>query len=161
MELNLLKSIGSLNLARGHYDLIKVSHVGFSKDFFLVNNTQPIEYDGDEYLQYPFAVVLESKKDFGGASLVFSNISRQIQQELELALSAPNEPIVCEHTQVTLERSGANLVVGATGISATYELVQPTVSRESIICGLLIRNSFTFNASKGRFNVNDFPNINI
>jgi hypothetical protein len=161
MKLNTLKSIASLNLARGHYDLIKLSHAGFDEDYYLVNNTQPVEYDSQTWIPFPFGIVLEAKKDLTGASLVLGNVTRQIEVQLQKALSFPNESIVCEHIQITLERDGANLVVGLVSEERELELISPRVTKESITAGLVIRNSLPFNASKRTFNKNDFPNIAI
>ena len=162
MRLNTLKSISSLKLARGHYDLIKLSHSGFSQDFYLINNTEGITYDSQDWQPFPFSIVLESRRDLQGASIAFVNITREIETQLEKALSSANEDIICEHTQITLERDGGNLVVGLVSDTRTLNLAGIKVTRESVFGGLPIRNSLIFGLSKYRFgNNNLFRNINI
>ena len=162
MELNLVKSAASLKLARGHYDLIKLSHSGFTQDYYLVNNNENVEYEGNEYLAFPFGIVKGSKTEIAGANIVFSNVSREIGVQLQKAIeSASSESIICEHKQVTLELFNGDIIVGAVSNAVEFELLSPIVTNQDIQAGLIIRYSLDYNYSKRTLNTNDFPNINI
>jgi len=163
MKLNTLKSISSLRLARGHYDLIKLSHSGFSKVFYFINNIESIEYDSNTYDPLNFGIKLESKKDLVGGTLIIANIDRQIEKELAGALTAPNEDITCEHLQITVERDIlGDLEAGLVSNLREYQIVKPKVTKESINASLVLKNSLQYNLSSLVFNnKTDFPNINI
>lgn len=163
MKLNTVKSIASEKLARGHYDLASFSHTGFDETFYIVNNNEPIIYDGNEYFPFNFGVVLTSKKEVSGASIVFSNVDKRIEEQLEKALKYPNEYIVCRHTQVTIERNTTTgeLVVGRVANDRLFELITPVVTKETVQSGMTLRTSFTFNIGRKTYNSNDFVNINL
>lgn len=156
---NLLISEASLRQSRGIYDLIKLSQSGFSKDYYLVNNSDSIEYGGNTYEPYPFRITPNSRKDQTGASLVLANLVTEIHQELENALDYPNENIILEWQQVSIERSRGRLITGDIKSSETFRLISPKATKEAITCGLDIKNSLNINFGRQTFNSNDFPNI--
>ncbi len=159
MKTNLLKSITSLRQARGHYDIIKISHSGFSQDWYFINNSEDLEYNGNIYLSFPFALTSSGQKEQLGASVVLSNIDNRIAKELSNAVSFPNENIRLEHTRITLEVFGNKLTAGETGITGSYEVISPSITKEAVTFLLNVRNSLSINSGSLTFNSTNFPNL--
>lgn len=157
-----LKSVASLNEARGHYDLIKLSHSSWSKDYYLINNTEAITYNGQEYLSFPFAITITPKGELSGASISFLNVDRQIAELLNTAVSTDaNESIEMVHKRVTIENDAGDLTVGNEQEQGTFELQSPTVDKESITAGLGFKVSLPYNVGSLTYSKNLFPNLSL
>lgn len=156
------QSITNVKLPVGIFNLIKLSHKGFTQDFYLIDNTKELEYEGNTYLPYPFAVQVNSKKDLSGASLSLYNADRRIEEQLEYALEYAEEDIICEHRRVAVEMTQEyELRTGSVTDAVSYVVTAPEVDREAVICGLVLKNCLPYNYGGGTYNSVDFPNIYI
>ena len=75
--------------------LLTIDHDDISAPIRVVNNSENITSNGEEYIAFPFKLTLPDSKDEAPptANLVISNVSREIGQAIRLISSPPSVTI--------------------------------------------------------------------
>lgn len=156
---NLLKSTQQRYLPAGIYYLLDIKHSLFERDYYLINNTEDVEINGNLYQAYPFGYVKKAQGDNSPATLTLSNIDQTVTSEIDKVTN--NEPV-----KVTLYTA---LIEVKDGIlfkdfvkAGEFEATDPVITNETIQLSLIFRNSLNINVGKYTFrDKTKFKNIGL
>lgn len=155
-----LRIIANRNVPLSIHNFVKLSHSGFTQDWYIVDNTENITVDTQEYMAVDFGIKLGSKASGEGATIGISNIDKLISQEIYKALEVnPNENIILEVFRATCEVNGGITTTKIQTENSIWQLFNPTITREIVSGTIGKRNSLDVNAGSKTFNQEDFSNI--
>lgn len=147
------KNSFSRYLGRNVNLLIEVSHSAWTKNYNLINDTQPLTLDGVTYEPYAFDITLPSQTEQQGTQLLLSNINN-IAANLVKQTVGTNENIVLQLYIVNRELETAEKFD-----KGEFEVFNPQITNEAISATINLRHSFDFNCGSIRYNKQLFPNL--
>lgn len=158
MDYNLQKAITQRYLPAGIYTLLELSHSKFDKTYRLINNTESVEIDGEQFEPYPFNFKPKNQGDNSTNPLVLSNVVQTVVRELMKATE--NEDIVVRVWFAIIEKMDGQCFIERR-FAGKFIVDDTSITNESTSLSLDLDTSLKFNIGTIRFsNPSLFPNLN-
>lgn len=140
-------------LGRNVNFLIELSHSTWDKTYYLINDTKPLEIDGNTYEPYPFDLTMPSQTEQQGTQIILSNVQNLAANLINQTVNS-NENIVLHLYLVNRETDTAEKFD-----EGQFEIFAPKVTNELVSATLNLRHSFDINCGSLRYNRQLFPNL--
>lgn len=144
------------NLPQALLFLVKFEHSTFAEPYRIVNNVEPITDGGETFMPFSFAFIPNTQGEQSGASIVLSNVDREIASALKGATT--NENIVCTVEIANVEKVAETFYINREPMGV-YEVYAPTITKDAVSMNLNLRLSLEYNVGSLRYSPTNFPNI--
>lgn len=158
MDYNLQKAIQQRYLPAGIFTLLELSHSNFNQTYYLVNNTESIEIEGQIFEPYPFNFKPKNQGDNTTSPLVLSNVDQTVVKEIMKARN--NEDVVVRVWFAIIEKVDGNCFIERKS-AGKFIIDNVQINKSTTSVALDLDTSLKFNIGSISFaNSLQFPNLN-